>query len=240
MLSLWLLSFNERISFELPINYNSLIKILINISKDSIKEKIVRLAVAILLNFINGNNYQNERVKIIKILLLNDSLPIIKNLNDRKWADEELIEDLGNILEILNENFEKLTSFDEYLIELDSGSLSWSPPHRSKEFWTNYAYKFKEKNYKLFKQLISLLNKIITENSNNKNLTDDQEKNLNKVLSVICNDICQIITYVPEALPILSKLDNTKAKIMGLMTSKDVNLRYEALKTTQALVAHSI
>lgn len=240
LLSLWLLSFNERISFELPINYNSLIKILINISKDSIKEKIVRLAVAILLNFINGNNYQNERVKIIKILLLNDSLPIIKNLNDRKWADEELIEDLGNILEILNENFEKLTSFDEYLIELDSGSLSWSPPHRSKEFWTNYAYKFKEKNYKLFKQLISLLNKIITENSNNKNLTDDQEKNLNKVLSVICNDICQIITYVPEALPILSKLDNTKAKIMGLMTSKDVNLRYEALKTTQALVAHSI
>ncbi|GMM37893.1 H(+)-transporting V1 sector ATPase subunit H [Saccharomycopsis crataegensis] len=240
LLSLWLLSFNDKISTELPMNYNNLIKILVNISKDSIKEKIVRLSISILVNFINGNGYEQERIKVIKILLLNDSLSIIKNLNDRKWADQELIEDLAKMLEILNENYEKLTSFDEYLLELDSGVMTWSPPHRSKEFWSNYASKFKDQNYKLFKQLIALLNKIITENTNNKNLTNDQEKNLNKILSVICNDICQIITYVPEALAVLSKLDDSKAKIMELMTSKDVNLRYEALKTTQVLVAHAI
>lgn len=237
LLSLWLLSFNSDISYELALNYQGLIKLLINIAKDSIKEKIVRLAVSILLNFIRRNEIR--RLKIIKIVLLNDGLPIINNLNDRKWADEELISDLSSIQEILNENFEKLTSFDEYLIELDSGNLSWSPPHRSKEFWMNYNYKFKENNYRIFKQLINLLNKILA-SSANENLTAEQEKNNNKVLSVICNDICQIITYIPESLVILNKTGNAKSKIMELMTSKDVNLRYEALKTTQVLVSHSI
>lgn len=240
LLSLWLLSFNERISVELPLVHNNLVKILVGIAKDSIKEKIVRLAVLILLNFVGGAGHASERVKIVKLLLLNDGLPIIKNLNNRKWADAELIEDLAKILEILNDNYEKLTSFDEYLLELDSGVLTWSPPHRLKEFWENYGYKFKEHNYKLFKELIALMNKILVDTHENSNITDNQERTYNKILAVICNDICQIITYVPEALYVLNKADGSKAKIMGLMSSKDVNLRYEALKTTQALVAHAI
>lgn len=234
LLSLWLLSFNKTIVNSLPLQHNGLIKILITISKDSIKEKIVRLSVAILLNLV-------ECKPVIKMLLLNDSLPVVKNLNNRKWADEELVADLAKLLDILNDNYEKLTSFDEYLLELDSGVMTWSPPHKSKEFWNNYSGRFKQDNYKLFKQLISLMNKIIDDsNSENSNLTADQVQNNNKVLAVICNDIYQIISNVPEALPVLNSIDNSKAKIMGLMTAKDSNLRYEALKTTQILVAHAI
>lgn len=245
LLSLWLLSFNPSYSVELALNNKNLLKTLITISNDSIKEKIVRLSISILLNFINtdsniNNNNKSlisKKKKITKILLLNDFLPIITNLNQRKWSDEELVDDLNNLLEILNNSYQNLTTFDEYLIELDSMEFSWSPPHKNKEFWINYINNFKLNDWKLFKRLIGLFNTTLLSLINYKD-DNDKLRNFNKTLAVICNDISNIINLLPESMIILNKL-GSKQKIMSLMNSSDINLRYEALKTTQVLVAHS-
>ncbi|ODV61526.1 H(+)-transporting V1 sector ATPase subunit H [Ascoidea rubescens DSM 1968] len=247
LLSLWLLSFNPSYAVDLVLNNKNLLKTLITISNDSIKEKIVRLSISILLNFINttndlNNNYTNKpliakKKKITKILLLNDSLPIITNLNQRKWSDEELIDDLNNLLEILNNSYQNLTTFDEYIIELDSMEFNWSPPHKNKEFWINYINNFKLNDWKLFKRLMNLFNSTLS-NLIIYNNDSEKLKTLNKTLAVICNDISNVINLLPESMVILNNL-GSKQKIMSLMNSSDINLRYEALKTTQVLVAHS-
>ena len=50
-----------------------------------------------------------------------------------------------------------LSSYDEYLTEVRSGRLEWSPVHRSERFWRENADKLNEKNYEMLRILIGLL-----------------------------------------------------------------------------------
>lgn len=49
------------------------------------------------------------------------------------------------------------SSYDEYVTEIRSGRLEWSPVHRSEKFWRENAHNLNERNYELLKILISLL-----------------------------------------------------------------------------------
>lgn len=49
------------------------------------------------------------------------------------------------------------SSYDEYVTEVRSGRLEWSPVHRSEKFWRENADRLNEKNYELLKILIHLL-----------------------------------------------------------------------------------
>ena len=49
------------------------------------------------------------------------------------------------------------SSYDEYVTEIRSGRLEWSPVHRSEKFWRENAYKLNEANYEMLKILINLL-----------------------------------------------------------------------------------
>ena len=49
------------------------------------------------------------------------------------------------------------SSYDEYVTEIRSGRLEWSPVHRSEKFWRENAYKLNEANYEILKILINLL-----------------------------------------------------------------------------------
>jgi V-type H+-transporting ATPase subunit H len=49
------------------------------------------------------------------------------------------------------------SSYDEYVTEIRSGRLEWSPVHRSEKFWRENADRLNEKNYELLKILIHLL-----------------------------------------------------------------------------------
>jgi V-type H+-transporting ATPase subunit H len=61
--------------------------------------------------------------------------------------------------------------------------LSWTPPHRSEDFWRNNATKLTEWNNKLLKTLARLL-------STSKNPV---------VLAVGCHDIGELVKQVPQA-----------------------------------------
>ena len=54
-------------------------------------------------------------------------------------------------------NFFPYSSYDEYVTEVHSGRLEWSPVHRSEKFWRENAPRLNEKNYELLKILITLL-----------------------------------------------------------------------------------
>ena len=75
-------------------------------------------------------------------------------------------------------------TFDEYSSELESGHLSWTPPHRSEEFWRENATKLTDQNNKLLKVLARLL-------ATSKDPI---------VLAVGCHDVGQFVKQVPKAL----------------------------------------
>jgi V-type H+-transporting ATPase subunit H len=125
-----------------------------------------------------------------------------------------------------------LRTFDEYASELESGHLSWTPPHRSDDFWRENAAKLIEGNNKLLKVLAKLL--------------ATSKKPL--VLAVGCHDIGQLVKQVPQArsyvTPKRRKLIGrsvqglgTKTRIMELMGHSDPDVRYEALSTVQLLMS---
>lgn len=50
-----------------------------------------------------------------------------------------------------------MSSYDEYMNEVKTGRLEWSPVHTSEKFWRENSEKLNERNYELLKMLILLL-----------------------------------------------------------------------------------
>lgn len=236
LLTTWVLSFSAAINKSLIHNYPDLIGNLLTISKDSIKLKIVRISISILKNFVSITTSPGEQFKIIKLVLFHDGLNVIKTLKERKFAsngsDEELSNDLNYLNDILNEIVtNKLTSFDEYLTELENPHLlSWSSPtHKSNEFWLENSHNFKDSGFKLVKKMLEVLA------SSNSQLVA-------KV--IILNDLQFLIKNLGQDLVTFINTDKDgehKILIMGLLENHngDNELKYEALKTIQLLVGHN-
>ena len=93
---------------------------------------------------------------------------IIRNYNTRKFGMMEYI-----VLSLDS------SSYDEYITEVRSGRLEWSPVHRSEKFWRENAAKLNDRNYELLKILINLL---------------ETSKDL-LVLSVACFDLGEYVRH---------------------------------------------
>lgn len=228
LLTLWLLTFDHKISEGLVNIYLFEFLKLLKLIKVTIKEKITRLSISIILNCVSPN-VKTFKLTIKNLLLLGSALPILQQLSDRKYSDEELREDLSNLKAILEIEYKQLTSFDEYLAELNSKKLIWSPPHISNTFWTENSTKFKENNWKLVKCLVEICNNFKTSN-------DPDEK---VSLAVALNDLTHVIELEPDCISILNMI-NGKIMIMELLSHNDSKIKYEALKTTQALISYAL
>lgn len=222
---LWILTFERK-----PVNvllntpkHATIIPTLFKIANDAVKEKIVRLSIAVLINILNS---ATNITPVIKKYLLLNGLNIVKNLIQRKWSDQDLKGDLDLLFETLNNSIKSLTTFDEYENEIDSKILHWSPCHKNQEFWFDNIEKFKENNWKLVRSLINLFT-----------LDSVDEKQLFLNQAVVCYDLAMIIKLAPEVSKVLSDI-GAKTKIMTLMNSPDSNVKFEALRTTQLLVAN--
>ena len=110
--------------------------------------------------------------------------------------------------------------------------MSWTPSHRSEEFWRENAIKLTEKDYKLLRILAQLLS-----------TSSDPV-----VLAVSCHDVGELVKQVPGARSYSrpQKFTNivrhvqalgAKTRIMELMGHSDPDVRYEALSTVQTLMS---
>lgn len=222
---LWVLTFEEepvKLLLETPA-HATIIPVLFQIANDAVKEKVVRLSIAVLLNILRATS--NSSLVVKKYLLLN-GLNIVQNLMARKWSDDDLRADLDDLHATLSDSVKSLTTFDEYENELSTKVLHWSPCHKDQEFWLDNIDKFKENSWKILRQLIELLT------------TDPgSEKQLYLNQAVVCHDIAMIMKLAPEVSKVLAST-GAKTKIMTLMNSPDSNVKFEALRTTQLLVAN--
>lgn len=217
---LWVLTFNPKIAEKL--NKFGVIPILADILTDAQKEKVSRIILAVFRNLIE----KPEETQVIKENCISMvQCKVMKQLEfieQRKFEDEDIQADIEFLKEKMEASLTDLSSYDEYVTEIHSGRLEWSPVHRSEKFWRENADKLNEKNYELLKMLIHLL--------------ETSQDPL--ILSVACFDLGEYVRHYQRGKHVLEQLRG-KMLIMSLLSHEDPNVRYEALLAVQKLMVHN-
>ncbi|GAA5963528.1 hypothetical protein JCM8115_003399 [Rhodotorula mucilaginosa] len=213
----WLLTFDQTIAEEINTRYN-LIPLLLDLAKQAIKEKILRVVVSTFRNLVTRAPKQN-----LAPMLVAKVLPWIQqSMQGRKFSDDEIKEDVDFLADELKSSFDGMTTFDEYKSELASGHLTWSPTHKNDDFWRDNASKLTDKDREQLKVLVHLLM------SSTEPLT----------LAVAANDVAQFVKFHETGKKAIEDL-GAKARVMQLMTHADPDVKYQSLLATQRLMSHA-
>jgi len=211
----WLLTFDQDVAEQINKKFD-IIPLLTSVAQSAVKEKVIRVIVATFRNLVSKAPSAN-----LPAMLVAQLLPFAKSLSTRKWSDEDVIEDVQFLRDELTARFDSLTTYDEYVSELASGHLSWSPVHESDMFWKENAMKLNDNSYEQLKTLVRLLKE-----------SDDA-----LVLAVASHDLGQYVKHYERGKKILTDL-GAKTRVMELMTHENGDVRYQALVSVQRLVSH--
>lgn len=184
------------------------------------KEKTSRLLVATLDNLLD----KNPRTLLPTAVLAR--LPaLLETLGGRQLTDPDLQEDLGRLRERLDEHARTKTTFDEYVAEVESGHLRWSPPHRSQMFWAENTRRILDhENGAVLRKISEIMAK---------NWDNDKQ-----VLAIACSDIGFLLREAPERRYQLEK-HGLKRRVMELMQDPDENVRWESLRALGSWLKYS-
>mmetsp|Transcript_18715 Transcript_18715/g.43447 ORF Transcript_18715/g.43447 Transcript_18715/m.43447 type:complete len:116 (-) Transcript_18715:359-706(-) len=58
-------------------------------------------------------------------------------MKGRQWSDPDIVEDLDILASLLHQNFETLSSWDVYKVEVETGQLEWGVVHSESFFREN-------------------------------------------------------------------------------------------------------
>ena len=211
--SIWLLTFDKSLSARINSDYK-IIPPLAKLARSSIKEKVVRLVLAIFVNLL-----KHSKQSTLATFLALPIQPTLNNLSSRRWNDAELQTDLDTITEQLQSSFASISNWDEYSSELESGLLRWSPVHTDEDFWKNQSGALLKDNNWGLNRLFSLLD------------SEDQQ-----ILHITLYDISQCLKFIYHAKTYVDI--SSKQKIMELLQHPDPKIKYQALITTQLLISH--
>ncbi|KAK6542071.1 H(+)-transporting V1 sector ATPase subunit H [Orbilia ellipsospora] len=217
LLAIWELSFETVIAEELDEKYD-LLPPLVHLLRSALKEKILRVCLAIFTNLITKAPSTN-----LPSLLLARLLPLLTTLKTRKFTDPDLTADLETCLNALESFQMTQTNFDEYATEIRSGHLSWTPPHRNQDFWKKNARRIMEDNNG---ELVQCLARVLKE-------SDEKI-----ALAVAAHDVGVLVKEVPEKRRVWDGL-RVKARVMELMGDSDPEVRYESLKAVQEFLRYA-
>jgi V-type H+-transporting ATPase subunit H len=143
-------------------------------------------------------------------------------LQKQKYGDDDITEELEAAESVLQANIDDLTSFSEYVGELQSGVLEWSPVHTSVRFWQENCKKFEDNQCAVLKELASLL------------ATSTNEL----TLCVACHDVGELVRRHPSGRQILEYpgLQGCKERIMTLMSADSPEVAKHALTAVQKIL----
>jgi len=217
---LWVTTFSVPLATRL--NKFGVIPILADVLSDAQKEKVSRIILAVFRNLVEKPLEIEVRKENCISMVQCKVMKQLELLEQRKFEDEDIKEDIQFLAEKLAASVQDLSSFDEYITEVRSGRLEWSPVHRSEKFWRENASKLNDKNYELLRILITLL--------------ETTKEAL--VLSVACFDLGEYVRHYSRGKHVLEQLGG-KTMVMALLGHEDPNVRYEALLAVQKLMVHN-
>lgn len=217
---LWCLTFNANIVER--VSKMNIIPTLVDILSESGREKVVRIILATFRNMLEKPE-EKEILQENALAMVRAKVPKqLELIEGRKIDDQDLLDDLKWLDEKLAASVQDLSSFDEYVNEVKSGRLEWSPVHKTDRFWRENAVRLNDKNYELLKILVRLL-----ETSRDA-----------LILSVAAHDIGEYVRYYPHGKHVVEQL-GAKQLVMQYLTHEDPNVRYEALLAVQKLMVHN-
>ncbi|XP_043921452.1 V-type proton ATPase subunit H [Protopterus annectens] len=217
---IWLLAFSPQMCEYLR-RYN-IVPALSDILQESVKEKVTRIILEAFRNLLEKSTERETRQEYALAMIQCKVLKQLENLEQQKYDDEDIVDDIKFLLEKLGESVQDLSSFDEYSSELKSGRLEWSPVHKSEKFWRENATRLNEKNYELLKILTKLLE-----------VSDDPQ-----VLAVAAHDVGEYVRHYPRGKRVIEQLGG-KQLVMNHMHHEDQLVRYNALLAVQKLMVHN-
>jgi len=220
LLVVWQMSFeSENIGDDLNDEYD-IILLYTHLLRLSPKEKTTRLILSTLYNLLDKN-----QKSLLPTAVLARLPSVLENLASRHLTDPDLLEDHEALKEMLDEYTKTKTTFDEYVAEVQSGHLRWSPPHRSTVFWAENARKILEyENGEIPRKLAEIMSQ--------------PWENDKQVLAIACNDVGNLVKEVPEKRHQLEKV-GLKRRVMELMQSEDENIRWESLRALGGWLKYS-
>merc|ERR1719187_2655525 len=130
---LWVTSFNSSLATRL--NKFGVIPILADILSDAQKEKVSRIILAVFRNLIEKPEELEIKKENCISMVQCKVLKQLELLEQRKFEDEDIQADIEFLKEKMEASLQDLSSYDEYVTEVHSGRLEWSPVHRSEKFW---------------------------------------------------------------------------------------------------------
>lgn len=205
---IWLLTFNKEVYPDL--HENLVVRKLVDVTRNVLREKVVRIAVAAFKNLLNQDTFNED--------MIYSGLPkVLTTLRGRKWKDEDLKKDVVAVDEVLQTSLRVLSSFEKYKTELLSGDLAWTPVH-TERFWRENVNKFDEKGFSLVRQLIQLL-----------------QSESNTVVEVACYDLGEFARFHPDGKLYIQKFGG-KPPLMRAMSHKDAKVKKQALLAVQKLM----
>lgn len=208
---LWSLSYSADAALAMVTTKIGLVAKLVDIVKIVQKEKVVRVAIATLKNLLPVASAASDMVGagLVKAL---------EHLQQRKWADEDIVADLTVLAESLQVNVQGMSSWDVYAKEVASGKLEWSPSHKSDTFWKNNYHAFEAHDFAICKHLVALLSS-----------PDPQ------TLAIACYDIAEFIKIHPEGRRIMTQI-GAKQPAMDLLKHTDPEVQKYSLTAVQRLM----
>lgn len=221
----WMLSFDDATMAELSQSKakgtdGAVAKIKDFLSAESKAEKVVRLSLEVLQNFLKCPALAED-------IATSQVLPAVKALEYEKWRDGELYDKIRQISQAIDLTVSQVSNFDRYKKELEgavkgledeSGKLVWSPLHSS-AFWA--------------------------ENHTQKDLTQDIVKDLTKLVqkskdaktvAVACNDIGEIAVLHKDGKAWVREAKAKDAVMEKMSEENDKEVRREALLCCQKIM----
>jgi len=217
---LWCISMNPDLANRM--NRTNIIPTLADVLSDAIKEKVTRIVLATFRNMLEKVTEDFVRQEHAVAMVQCKVLKHLELQEGKAHTDEDIVADLKYVTETLHDSIKHLSSLDEYVSEVKSGRLEWSPVHRSDRFWHENAPHLNDHNYELLKMLIRLL--------------ETSKDPL--VLSVAAHDIGEYVRYYPRGKNIVEQLGG-KQMVMQYMMHSDPNVKYEALIAVQKIMVHN-
>ncbi|KAK9417204.1 putative V-type proton ATPase subunit H [Seiridium unicorne] len=220
LLVMWQLSFEaEEIGDEMDDEYD-IILLYTQLLRLSPKEKTTRLLLSTLYNLLSTNSST-----LLPTAVLARLPALLQNVGGRHLTDPDLQDDLDRLKEMLEDYTTTKTTLDEYVAEVRSGHLRWSPPHRNATFWAENSRKILDfETGEIPRKLAEIMKK-----------PWESDK---AVLAIACNDVGALVKEVPEKRFQLEKL-GLKTRIMELMQDSDENVRWESLKALGGWLKYS-
>ncbi|KAJ2889353.1 H(+)-transporting V1 sector ATPase subunit H [Coemansia aciculifera] len=217
---LWLLSFERPIAAALDRRLD-VIAITADIARSAVKEKVVRIVIALWANLLRLAAAAN----VPAMLVARVPACLATLSGGRSFKDEDLRNDLKQLSDDLAEHTGVLvTTWDEYANEVASGKLKWSPAHRSEQFWKLHVARLDEHDHRVVRQLANVL---------------ADEAATDTAVAVACHDLSQYVRLNPDGKRLLARI-GAKTRIMALMTGSSCpDVRYEALLCVQHIMLNA-